>query len=99
MWILWPFITIKDFEQKFPERGKPAGNWQIFQDEASQLRQQASDTNVLEHGAIAMGRSDNIRLTTDILYNLFLQGGVSFYDDAFKKVSLSGGASKYFDYF
>lgn len=93
------YYNKKDFEQKFPERGKPSGNWQTFQDEAGQLRTQASDTNALEHGAVAFGRSDNIRLTADILYNFFLQGGVSFYDDAFKKVMLGGDASKYFDYF
>lgn len=93
------YYNKKDFEQKFPERGKPAGSWQVFQNEASQLRVQESDTNALSRGAIALGRADNIRLTADILYNFFLQGEVSFYDDAFKKVSLSGGASKYFDYF
>lgn len=93
------YYNKKDFEQKFPQRGKPAGTWQTFQNDVSQLRTQSSDTNVLEHGAIALGRADNIRLAADVLYNFFLQGGISFYDDSFKKVMLSGDSSKYFDYF
>ncbi|MBI4994045.1 extracellular solute-binding protein [Candidatus Peregrinibacteria bacterium] len=92
------YYNKKDFEQKFPERGKPAANWEIFKNEADQLRQQGSN-GALEHGAISLGRADNIRLASDVLYNFFLQGGVSFYDDSFKKVMLSGDASKYFDYF
>lgn len=91
------YYNKKDFEQRFPERGKPANNWNTLQAEAAQLRSQ-DPNNLLEHGAIALGRADNIRLAVDVIYNLFLQGGVDFYDDKYKTVTLEG-AQKYFDYF
>ncbi|MFA6521720.1 MAG: extracellular solute-binding protein [Candidatus Gracilibacteria bacterium] len=86
------------FEQKIPERGKPASNWDIFKEDASKIRQQSTDGK-LEVSAIAMGRSDNISLATDILYNLFLQSGAKMYNDDYTQVSLASAGSKAFDYF
>lgn len=87
-----------DFEQKLPERGKPASNWDVFKEDASKLRKQAEDGK-LEKGAIALGRTDNIRLGVDILYNLFLQAGVEFYDADFKQTRFAGSGQEVFDYF
>lgn len=91
------YYNKEHFEQKLPQRGKPANNWDQLKEEVAQLRQQSQD-GVLSQGAIAMGRSDNIRLAADIIYNLFLQAGVEFYDSDFKQIDLTG-AQEYFDYF
>ncbi len=84
------------FEQKIPQRGKPATNWEIFKEDAALIRQQSAGGK-LERGAIALGRADNIKLSTDILYNLFLQAGSKFYDDEFKSVQLGSQAQTAFD--
>lgn len=83
------FYNKRDFEQKLPERGKPAPTWDILQQEAGRFREEAPDGKLLR-GAVALGRSDNLRLAVDILYQLFLQAGVEFYDDSWRQVSVAG---------
>lgn len=92
------YYNKSDFEQKVPERGKPADTWNSFKEEASRFIRQDS-AGKLEHGAIAMGRSDNISLSADILYNFFLQAGVNFYNSDFKQADFAGGGQESFDYF
>lgn len=86
------------YEKKLPEKGKPANNWDALKEDAFKLRKQAQD-GALEEGAIALGRADNIRLAADIIYNLFLQSGVDFYDKDFKNAQFAGPGQKSFDYF
>ncbi|MBI2453762.1 extracellular solute-binding protein [Candidatus Peregrinibacteria bacterium] len=76
------------FEQKVPERGRPARTWDLFKQDAEKIREEES--GALVRGAIAIGRADNIMLAPDILLNFFLQYGVDFYDKDFQKVMLSG---------
>lgn len=93
------YYNKRDFEQKLPERGKPAANWEAFKDEADRFRAQ-DDSGTLSRGAIAMGRADNMRLAVDVLYHLFLQSGVEMYTDDFKQVKFNGAAGQeVFEYF
>lgn len=92
------YYNKNDFEQRLPERGRPAGTWQVLKDDSEKFRQQ-DEQGHLTHGQIALGRSDNIKLAVDILYNLFLQNGVDLYSPDFKRVQLSGKAEDMLEYF
>lgn len=92
------YYNKQDFEGKLPERGKPANNWDAFKDDAAKFRAQSEDGK-LTKGAIAMGRADNIRLAVDIVYNLFLQAGIEFYDQDFKQARFASRGQEVFDYF
>lgn len=92
------YYNKEHFEQKLPERGKPANNWDALKEDANKMREQSEDGK-LERGAIALGRSDNIALAPDIFYNFLLQAGVDFYDKEFKQVQMAGAGQEYFDYF
>lgn len=92
------YYNKKHFEQKVPERGKPGQTWEAIKEDAAKFREQDSEGKLVR-GEIALGRADTISLTADILYNLFLQAGVTFYDSSFQKVDLPGEAEKQFDYF
>jgi ABC-type glycerol-3-phosphate transport system substrate-binding protein len=92
------YYNKKDFEQKLPEKGKPAKTWDEFLVDAEKFRRQATNGK-LEHGAIAFGRADNMKLAVDALYNLILQTGAPFYDSAFMSTNFAGPAKEVFDYF
>lgn len=92
------FYNKKLFDQNLPERGKPALNWNLLLDDAQKFRKLSKDDK-LERGQVALGRADNINLAPDILYNLFLQAGETFYDTAFSRIQLGQPAQKYFDYY
>lgn len=90
------YYNKRDFEQKIPERGKPGTLWSDVEKDAPLLREE--DAGLLTKGAYALGRADNIQNGVDILYNLFLQGGVSLYDQSYKLLQFSGSGQKWFDY-
>lgn len=92
------YYNKEEFERKLPERGKPANMWELFKQDADKFRQQP-ENGKLEKGLIALGRADNISLATDILYNLFLQAGVDFYDADFKQTQFANKGQDVFDYF
>ena len=92
------YYNKKDFEQRIPERGKPAPTWDALKEDAARFQEKDSAGN-LKHGEIALGRSDNLHLATDILYSLLLQGGVSFYDSGFKQAQFAASGLQYFEYF
>lgn len=86
------------FDQRLPERGKPATSWNLLQGDAAKFQELDKDAK-LTKGEIAMGRADNVSLAPDILYALFLQAGETLYDSNFKNVQLGQSAQKYFDYY
>lgn len=85
------------FEQKVPERGKPASNWDTFKQEADKFRVQGEDGS-LKQALIALGRADNIKLSADILYNFFVQAGISFYSDDFKLAQFANDGKEVFEF-
>ncbi|MEK7524126.1 MAG: extracellular solute-binding protein [Patescibacteria group bacterium] len=92
------YYNKQDFEEKVPERGKPAGTWDQLKEDAFKFQRQGEDGK-LQHGEIALGRADNIRLSPKIFWNLLLQAGVNLYDSEFKQVQLTSGGQESFDYF
>lgn len=92
------YYNKEEFERKLPERGKPANTWELLKQDADKFRQQP-EGGKLEKGLLALGRADNISLSADILYNLFLQSGVDFYDVDFKQTQFANKGQDVFDYF
>lgn len=82
------YYNKKIFESRLPEKGKPSSTWDKLADDVFKLREEDKDGN-LKISGIAMGREDNISNAFEILLNLMLQEGVSFYDDNFKKATFS----------
>lgn len=92
------YYNKEEFERKLPERGKPANTWELLKQDADKFRQQP-EGGKLEKSLIALGRADNISLSSDILYNLFLQAGIDFYDADFKQTQFANKGQDVFDYF
>lgn len=88
------YYNKKVYESKFPERGKPAALWGDITQDAALLREEEtvegeSVKPVLLRGGFAFGRADNIQAAADIVLNLMLQEGVSFYDSDFKRATFA----------
>lgn len=88
------------FEDKIPERGRPATTWAQLQEDVFQLSKGDTSFERFEVAGIAMGRSDNIARSTDILLMLMLQYGAEFYNAnvskaqfATQRFTTAGGAS------
>ncbi len=69
------------FEDRIPARGRPSTTWEGIKEDVVLLNRFDPDFGFLEVGGIALGRSDNVTRAVDILYLLFLQHGVDFYNE------------------
>lgn len=83
------------FEDRIPERGYPASTWGGIKEDVKLLNKKSSTEegtgsgSVFDVSGIAMGRADNISRAVDIVYLLFLQYGVDFYDDKISQSTFS----------
>lgn len=69
------------YEDRIPERGKPAKTWEGIKEDVALLNKPLAGSQTdFDVSGIAMGRWDNISRAVDILYLLFLQYGVDFYN-------------------
>ncbi len=75
------------FEDAIPERGKPSSTWSGILSDVIKLNKQDNSYERFKRSGIAMGRSDNILRSFDILMMLFLQNKVNFYDADLKKIN------------
>lgn len=91
------------YEAKLPEKGKPGPLWDDVVDDALVLREESLEGGSkpqLLRGGFAFGRGDNIALAPEILLNLILQEGASFYNSNFTKANLaSREAERAFDFY
>ncbi len=78
------------FEDRIPTRGQPSSTWEGIKDDVVQLTKTNSSFSRFEVSGIAMGRADNISRGVDILYLLFLQYGVKFYNDNISEATFAG---------
>ncbi len=69
-----------------PERGKPASTWDGIVSDVTKLNKQDNSYERFKRSGIAMGRSDNILRSFDILMLLFLQNKVNFYTSDLRNV-------------
>lgn len=87
------YYNSEHFEDAVPSRGKPAGTWGELQEDVFKLTKTDNSFERFERAGIAMGRSDNILRAIDILYLLFIQYGVEFYDTGYTEATFSKGAN------
>jgi len=86
------------FEDRIPSQGKPSSTWEGIKEDVTLLNKEDNSFERFEVGGIAMGRSDNIRRSVDILYLLFLQHGLNFYNENISSAIFAGqqgGVSRY----
>jgi ABC-type glycerol-3-phosphate transport system substrate-binding protein len=79
------------FEDRIPTKGKPSTTWEGIKEDVMLLNKIDNSFDRFEVSGIALGRADNISRAVDILYMLFLQYGVDFYND---NISQSAIASR-----
>ncbi len=77
------------FEDRVPERGRPADTWDEFKDDVFKLTKSDNSFERFEVAGVAMGRADNISLAADILYMLMLQYKVNFYNQNFTQAQFA----------
>ncbi len=82
------------FEDRLASRGEPAENWEEFKEDVLLLNVEDTSFGRLEVGGLALGRADNIRYGVELLYLLFLQNGVSFYNENLSKAIFAAGAGQ-----
>jgi ABC-type glycerol-3-phosphate transport system substrate-binding protein len=86
------------FEDQLPNKGKPSSTWEGIKEDVIALNKEDSSFDRFELSGIAMGRADNISRAVDILYLLFLQHGVEFYNDNISKAIFASKQGGAFDY-
>ncbi len=69
------------FEDKIPLQGHPSDTWDGIASDVQKLVVEDESFSRFEVAGIAMGRSENISNAVDILYMLFLQKGLNFYNE------------------
>lgn len=84
------FYNKAQLEDRIPTRGKPSDTWEGIKEDVSFLNKTDNSMDRFEVSGIAMGRADNISRGVDILYLLFLQFGVDFYNDNISQAIFAG---------
>ncbi len=84
------YYNKEHFEDNIPTQGKPSSTWEGIKEDVLQLTKQDSGFDRFDVSGIALGRADNISRAVDILYLLFLQYGVEFYDDQITEAIFAG---------
>lgn len=86
------------FEDRIPSRGEPSATWEGIKEDTVLLNKANNSLERFEVSGIAIGRADNISRGVDIIYLLFLQFGVKFYNENISEAIFAGqqgGASMY----
>ncbi|MBD3341667.1 MAG: extracellular solute-binding protein [Candidatus Lokiarchaeota archaeon] len=86
------------FEDRIPERGRPSNTWEGIKEDVVLLNKEDNSFDRFEVSGIAMGRADNIDRAVDILYLLFLQYGVDFYNENISEAIFAGQQGGEFAY-
>lgn len=84
------YYNKEHFEDNIPTQGKPSLTWEGIKEDVVLLNKQDNSFDRFDVSGIALGRADNISRAVDILYLLFLQYGVEFYDDDITEAVFAG---------
>lgn len=87
------YYNADHFEEAIPDRGKPAATWSELQQDVAKLTIPDQSFERFERAGIAMGRADNLLRAIDLLYALFLQFGVEFYNPVFNEATFAEGVN------
>ncbi len=77
------------YEDKIPAQGRPASTWEGIKDDVFKLSKTDNSFERFEVAGIAMGRADNIARAVDILYMLFLQHKIRFYNETLSETAFN----------
>ncbi len=77
------------YDDRVPERGRPAATWDEFKDDVFKLTKADNSFERFEVAGTAMGRADNISRSLDILYTLMLQYKTKLYNDGYTQVQFA----------
>jgi ABC-type glycerol-3-phosphate transport system substrate-binding protein len=86
------------FEDRIPAKGRPSTTWEGIKEDVFLLNKIDPDFGNLEVGGIAMGLSENISRAIDILFLLFLQNNLEFYNENLSQAIFArnqGGTTSY----
>ena len=87
------------FEDRLAAQGgRPSLTWEGIKEDVQLLVKEDESFDRFEVAGIAMGRADNISRGVDILYMLFSQYGVKFYNDNISEATFTGKVAGVFDY-
>ncbi len=86
------------FEDRIPNKGKPSDTWEGIKEDVVLLNKEDNSFERFEVSGIAMGRADNISRGVDILYLLFLQYGVDFYNENISQAIFAGQQGGFTNY-
>lgn len=86
------------FDDRVPTRGKPSTTWEGIKEDIALLNKPDNSLERFEVAGMAMGRADNISRGVDILYLLFLQFGVQFYNDNISEAIFAGQQGNVYTY-
>ncbi|MBP7898866.1 extracellular solute-binding protein [Candidatus Gracilibacteria bacterium] len=87
------YFNKKQYEDRLPSKGGPSVMWKDFAQDATTLTKSDNSPERFEVAGAALGRVDNVRNGLDVLYSLFLQYGVSFYNPQGSATTLSSAQS------
>lgn len=85
------YYNADQIKEALTDREKPAKTWGELQEDVKKLTIPDLSFERFERAGIAMGRADNVLRATDILYALFLQFGVKFYNEIFNETTFAEG--------
>lgn len=78
------------FDDRLPSQGRPSSTWEGISRDVIALNKPSNDFDRFAVSGIAMGTGENIGRSADILYLLFLQWGVDFYNENYSAAVFSG---------
>lgn len=80
------FYNKAHFDDAIPEKPGPSATWEALKDDVFRLTKKDNSFERFFRAGIALGRSENISRSVDILYLLLLQYRAQIYDEDFNQV-------------
>lgn len=73
------------FDDAIPEKGSPSSTWEALKDDVFRLTKKDNSFERFFRAGIAIGRSENVTRSVDIMYMLMLQFRAQIYDNDYKQ--------------
>ncbi|MBU2524754.1 extracellular solute-binding protein [Patescibacteria group bacterium] len=77
------------FEDALPEKGAPSATWEGLKEDVYRLTKKDNSFERFFRSGIALGRSENISRSVDILYLMMLQYKVDFYNKDYNEAAFA----------
>lgn len=67
-------------DYRVTKEGKPSKTWEGFYEDVKRLNVYEENSKILKRSAVALGTAHNVNQAVDVIYQLFLQNDVNFYN-------------------